>query len=171
MVKTFEDHSVIQEAGSWIADSAEGIGDVTLKKDASIWYQSVVRGDCGSIVIGPYSNVQDHCTLHTDLHYELRIGESVTIGHRCIIHGCVIEDHCMIGMGAIIMNGAHVEKNCIIGAGAVVLEGMRIPANSIAVGSPAKVIKTLTPKQHEHILWNAAHYVKLAHRHQEEASC
>lgn len=168
MIKKFQMKEVKQHPISWIASSAEVVGDVTIEKDANIWYQSVIRGDYGPIVIGQETNIQDRSVLHTDFGYDLTIGKRVTIGHGCIIHGCTIEDDCLIGMGAIILNGAKVEKNCIIGAGAVVLEGMHIPTGSIAVGNPARVIKQASEEQINHILFNAKHYVELSKVHQEE---
>ncbi|MCF0131799.1 MAG: gamma carbonic anhydrase family protein [Pseudobutyrivibrio sp.] len=141
------------------ANSAEIIGDVTIGDDVTIWHQAVIRGDRDSIVIGNRSNVQDGCILHLEDGCPINIGEGVTIGHRAIVHGCVIGDNTTVGMGAIVMNRAVVGKNCIIGAGALIPEGKEIPDNSIVVGMPGKVVKECTLEQIEHNRVNADFYV------------
>lgn len=155
------------EAGSWIAESAEVIGNVYFAKNVSVWYQSVIRGDAGKISIGKNTNIQDRCVLHCDLENELTIGEGVSIGHGAIIHGCRIHDHCLIGMGAVIMNGAEIEPYSIIAAGAVVLENTVIPSRSLVVGCPAKVIKSVSEAQKQKIIENSQHYVELKESHRE----
>lgn len=137
-------------------------GDVTLHKNVNIWYGSVIRGDSDSIEIDESTNIQDLCVIHTDHGHPVHIGKNVTVGHRAILHGCTIEDEVMVGMGAIVMNGAHIGKHTIIGAGALVTENKQIPENSIVLGSPAKVIKQISPEQIQDILENAKHYVELS---------
>lgn len=143
---------------AWVAKNATVIGDVKIDEGVSVFFNSVIRGDSDEITIGSNTNVQDNCTLHCDEGYPLQIGSYVTIGHQAIVHGAIIHDHVMIGMGSIIMNGAIVESNCIIGAGALVSEGMHIPQGSIAVGMPAKIVKATSDKQREKILNSATHY-------------
>jgi carbonic anhydrase/acetyltransferase-like protein (isoleucine patch superfamily) len=126
----------------FIAPTAQIIGNVTIGQKSSVWFQTVIRGDMDKITVGERTNVQDLCMLHADIHVPLNIGNGVTIGHRCIIHGCTIEDECLIGMGAIIMNNAVIKKGSVVAAGCVVLEKTIIPSYSLVTGSPGKVKKT-----------------------------
>lgn len=127
----------------WVAPDAQVIGNISLSKGCSVWFGAVLRGDNELIKIGVGSNVQDGCTLHTDLGFPLTIGENCTIGHNAILHGCSVEDNSLIGMGATVLNGAKIGKNCLIGAGALIPEGKIIPDGSLVVGAPGKVIRTL----------------------------
>lgn len=127
----------------WIAPDATIIGRVRLMEDASVWFGSVLRGDNEWITIGARSNVQDGCVMHTDMGYPLDIGDDCTIGHRVTLHGCVIGAHSLIGMGATILNGARIGQNCLVGANALVTEGKSFPDNSLIVGAPARVARTL----------------------------
>ena len=144
----------------WIAPSADVIGKVRLLADASIWFGAVLRGDNEWITIGEGSNVQDGCVLHTDLGAALTIGKNCTIGHKTILHGCTIGDNSLIGMGAIVLNHAVIGKNCLIGAGALIAEGKVIPDNSLVVGSPGKVLRTLSDDEIKAMHKNAARYVE-----------
>jgi carbonic anhydrase/acetyltransferase-like protein (isoleucine patch superfamily) len=126
----------------WIAESASVIGRVRLKRDTSVWFNSVLRGDNEWIELGERSQVQDNATCHTDPGFPLVIGANCVIGHNVILHGCVIGDHSLVGMGAIVLNGAKIGKNCLIGAGALVTEGKEFPDNSLIVGTPARAIRT-----------------------------
>lgn len=166
MIQNF--HQQQPHIQGWVADSAEVIGNVVVEEDASVFFQSVIRGDNDSIKIGKGSNIQDGCVLHTDNGHALMIGERVTIGHRCILHGCHIEDDVLIGMGSIIMNGAHIGKHSIIGAGSLIPENTVIPSNSVAFGSPAKKRKDINATQIEMIKESAQHYIALAKHYQEE---
>lgn len=148
------------ENTAFIAEGAIVRGNVTVGEHSGIWFHAVVRTEEQKIVIGKKTNIQDHCVLHTDAGADLFIGNGVTVGHGAIIHGCTIEDDTLIGMGAIILNHAHIGRNCMIGAGAVVTEGMEIPDGSVAVGCPARVIRTVTGEEKQHILDNARHYVE-----------
>lgn len=168
MIHSYLAYEPLIAASAWIADSAEVIGKVVIQADASVWFQSVVRGDSDEIFIGAESNIQDGCILHTDPQHILQIEERVTIGHGCILHGCRIESECLIGMGAIILNGAHIHQHSIIGAGAVVTENMVIPERSLVVGCPARVIRQVSEQQITDIQSNAAHYCALARAYQKE---
>ncbi len=143
-----------------IAPGAVVYGDVEVGEKSSIWYHAVVRGDDGPIRIGKYSNVQDNCTIHLDAGHEVIIGDYVTVGHGAIVHGCKIGNHCLIGMGAIILNGAVIGENCIIGAGALITQDREIPAGSMVLGSPGKVIRELTEEEIAGITKNAVHYAE-----------
>lgn len=143
-----------------IAKGAIVYGDVTLGEKSSIWYNAVVRGDDGPICIGKFSNVQDNCTVHLDPGHAVNIGDYVTIGHGAIIHGCTIEDNCLIGMGAIILNGAVIGEGSIIGAGALVTQDKVIPPGSMVIGSPARVLREVTKEEKEKAVRNAMHYAE-----------
>ena len=142
----------------FIAPNATVVGDVTLGKDVNIWYGAVLRGDSGAITIGEGTNVQDNCVIHE----ETTIGKHCTIGHGAIVHGCTVGDGCVIGMGAIVLNGAVLEDGCLVGAGALVTGKTVAPAGSVLLGSPAKVVKTLTAEQMEAQIHDAQHYVETA---------
>jgi carbonic anhydrase/acetyltransferase-like protein (isoleucine patch superfamily) len=141
------------------------IGKVELHKNASVWPKVVIRGDNDLIQVGESSNVQDASVLHTDPGYPLLIGKHVTVGHKVMLHGCVIGDGSLIGIGAVILNGAKIGKNCLVGAGALVTEGKEFPDGSMIIGSPAKAIKTLSPEQIAGIEDIAGRYVKNAQRY------
>lgn len=149
-------------ADAYVASSADIIGDVSLAKDSSIWYQSVVRGDHDRIVIGEGSNIQDGCVLHADEGFPAIIGNYVTVGHAAIIHGCEIGDGALIGMGAIVLNGAKIGKNAIIGAGALVTQGTVIPDGMLALGSPAKVKRAVTEEEIAENRKNTLEYITCA---------
>ncbi len=125
----------------WVADNAVVLGKVTIEEDASVWFNSVVRGDNDPIVIGARSNVQDGCVLHADPGFPLTIGSDVTVGHMVMLHGCSIGRGSLIGIGAIVLNGAKIGEECLIGAGALIPEGKEIPARSVVFGSPGKVVR------------------------------
>lgn len=137
----FQGNRPVRDSKSFIAEGAKVIGNVTMKEFSSIWFNSTVRGDVDKIEIGRYTNIQDNSIIHLDPGFPCSIGDYVTVGHNCIVHGCTIEDHCLIGMGAVIMNGAHIGRGSIIGAGAVVKENMQVPPHSLVVGIPAKVVR------------------------------
>lgn len=149
---------------AWVADSAQVMGEVQLGADASVWFGAVVRGDTSSITIGEGSNVQDASVLHADLGMPLVIGRHVTVGHQVMLHGCTIGDESLIGIGAIVLNGAKIGKNCLVGAGALVTEGKEFPDGSMIIGSPARVVKQLTPEQIQGLRQSAQHYIDNARR-------
>jgi len=134
------------EGNYWVAEDAVVIGKVRLKRDASVWYGSVLRGDNEWIEIGERSDIQDNCTLHTDPGFPLTVGANSLVGHNVVLHGCTIGENTLIGMNAVLMNGSRVGNNCVVGAGALVTEGKSFPDNSLIVGSPAKAVRTLDEK-------------------------
>ncbi|MGK6315904.1 gamma carbonic anhydrase family protein [Neorhizobium sp. DT-125] len=144
----------------WLAPDAAVIGKVELGEDVGIWFGSVLRGDNEPIVIGSGSNIQEGVMIHTDPRYPVRIGRDCTIGHHAIIHGCIIGDNSLVGMGATILNGAKIGNNCLVGANALVTEGKEFPDNSLIVGSPAKAIRTLDEEAAEKLRQSAVRYVE-----------
>ncbi|MEG0628287.1 MAG: gamma carbonic anhydrase family protein [Enterococcus sp.] len=145
----------------FIASSADVFGDVTIDAGSTIWFQSVLRGDSNKISIGKKSNIQDGTIVHVDHDAPTQIADYVTVGHGCIIHGCKIHSGALIGMGSTILNHAEIGENSLIGANSLVTEGTVIPANSLAFGSPARVIRQLTPAEIEKNRENAEHYYEL----------
>lgn len=143
----------------FIADTATVIGDVELGDNTSIWFGAVVRGDSDTIKIGNNSNIQDTAVVHVDPNVPAEIGEGVTVGHGAIVHGATVGDNSLIGMRATLLNNVVIGKNCIVGAHSLVTEGKIIPDNSLVLGSPARVIKTLDDNQIEGIIKNAEAYV------------
>ena len=143
---------------NWVAPNATIIGDVTLEKNSSIWFNAVLRGDIENILIGEGSNVQDGSVLHTDPGYPLKVGKNVTIGHLVMLHGCTIGDNSLIGIGAVILNNAKVGNNCIIGAKTLIAENKEIPDDSLVVGSPGRVLRKVTEDEKKAVLENTKHY-------------
>ena len=158
MFYDLEDKKVKNLGDNWSASNASIIGDVTLEKNTSVWFNVTLRGDVENIYVGEGSNVQDGSVLHTDPGYRLIIGKNVTIGHLVMLHGCIIGDNSLIGIGAVILNGVKIGKNCIIGANTLVTENKVIPDNSLVVGSPGKVIRQVTSEEVKSITENAIHY-------------
>lgn len=150
---------------AWVAESAQVIGRVSVGEQASLWYGVVARGDSDHLSIGARSNVQDNSVLHADAGKPLVIGEDVTVGHQCMLHGCSIGDGSLIGIGAVVLNGARIGRGCIVGAHSLVTEGKAFPDHSMIMGSPAKVVRTLAAEQVQGLLRSAAHYVDNARRH------
>ena len=151
--------------GAWVADSAEVIGKVVLGEDASIWFGAVLRGDNETLTIGRNSNVQDLSVVHSDHGSPTMIGDNVTIGHQVMLHGCTIGDNSLIGIQAVILNNAKIGRNSIVGAGSVVTEGKEFPDNSLIIGSPAKVVRTLDDATAAKLRQSAEHYVDNARRY------
>lgn len=148
----------------FIADCARIIGKVKIAQDVGIWFGAVLRGDNEWIDVGKRTNIQEGCTLHTDMGFPLTIGTGCTIGHNAILHGCVIGDNSLIGMGATVLNGAKIGNNCIIGAGALVTEGKMIEDNCLVVGAPAKVIRQIDENGEALLRQGAQNYVDNAKR-------
>ena len=144
----------------WVAPTAVLVGRVRLKRDASVWFGAVLRGDNEWLEIGERSNIQDQVMIHSDMGFPVQIGDDVTIGHAAILHGCVIGDGSLIGMGATLLNGAKIGKGSIVGANALVTEGKEFPDYSLIVGSPAKVVRTLDAAAAERLLKSADGYVR-----------
>ena len=143
---------------NWVAPSATIIGDVTLEKNISIWFNATLRGDIENIHVGEGSNIQDGSVLHTDPGYPLKIGKNVTVGHMVMLHGCTIGDNSLIGIGAVILNNAKIGNNCVIGAKSLITENKEIPDNSLVVGSPGRVIRKVTDEEAKAIMENAIRY-------------
>lgn len=149
---------------AWVADSAQVMGNVELAEDVSIWFGVVIRGDTETIRIGRRTNIQDMSVLHADIGMPLTLGEDVTVGHQVMLHGCTIGDGSLIGIGAVVLNGAKIGKNCLVGAGSLVTEGKEFPDGSMILGSPAKVVRQLTPEQLQGLRLGAQLYVGNARR-------
>lgn len=143
----------------WVAPGAHVIGKVVIGEDVGIWFGCVLRGDNEAIEIGEGSNIQENTVIHTDPDKPVTIGKGCTIGHSAIIHGCVIGDNSLIGMGATVLNGAKIGRNCLVGANALVTEGKEFPDNSLIVGSPAKAIRTLDDDAIEALRQSALRYI------------
>ena len=152
----------------FIADNATVIGSVVLEQNSSIWFNAVLRGDNDVITVGENSNVQDGSVLHTDGGFPLTIGKNVTIGHKVMLHGCVIGDNSLIGINAVVLNGAKIGKNCLIGANALIPEGKVIPDGSLVMGSPGKVVREMTADQIKGLELSALHYVENFKRYKKE---
>lgn len=142
----------------YLADGARIVANVTLHDNVSIWFNAVLRGDYEPIVIGEGSNIQDNVAGHVDEGYPLTIGKDVSVGHNAVIHGCTVEDNCLIGMNATVMNGAVIGEGSLVAAGALVLEGTIVPPGSLVAGVPAKVRRELTEEERGAIKNNAANY-------------
>jgi carbonic anhydrase/acetyltransferase-like protein (isoleucine patch superfamily) len=143
----------------WIAPTAVVIGKVKLEKNASVWWNAVLRGDNEPITVGEGSNVQDGCVLHTDPGCPLTIGKGVTVGHMAMLHGCTIGDASLIAIGAVILNGVRIGRNCLIGARALIPEGKSIPDNSVVFGAPGKVVRQVTPEHIQMMRESSEYYV------------
>ena len=155
-------------AGAWAAPSADLIGDVRLGARASVWFGAVIRADNTPIIIGDETNIQDGAVCHSDAGFPLTIGARVTVGHQAILHGCTVQDDCLIGMGARILNGAVIESECIVGAGALVTEGKKFASGSLIVGAPARAVRQVTDEERQMLRASAAHYAEKAARYAAE---
>jgi len=162
------EHTPELGAGVWVAESAQVIGRVTLEDEVSIWFNAVLRGDSDHLTIGAGSNIQDGSVLHADAGMPLTLGRNVTVGHQAMLHGCTVGDNALIGIGAVVLNGARIGANCLVGAGSLVTEGKAFPDGSLIMGSPAKVVRELTPQQIQGLAMSAAHYVRNGRRYAEE---
>ena len=166
MIRPFGDIRPRIDGSAFVADTAVVIGDVALGRDTSVWFGCLVRGDVHRIAIGAETNIQDLTVVHvTGGLHATAIGDRVTVGHRAILHGCTVQDRCLIGMGAIILDGAVVETGAMVAAGALVPPGARIPAGMLAMGSPAKVVRAVTAEEDASTDDSAAQYVALARRY------
>ena len=158
-------------ASAFVDPSAQIIGDVVIGERSSVWPNVTIRGDVNYIRIGDETNVQDNSCLHVEhLTNPLIVGNRVTVGHSVTLHGCEVGDGCLIGMGAVVLNGARIGRGAIIGAGALVPEGMQVPPDSLAMGVPAKVRRTLTDAERERAAAGAPHYAALAQEYKEESN-
>lgn len=142
----------------WVAPGAHVIGKVVLGSGSSIWFGSTLRGDNEVITIGAGANVQENTVMHTDMGYPLTIGAGCTIGHKAMLHGCILGDNTLIGMGATVLNGARIGKNCLIGAGALITEGKEIPDGALVMGAPGRVVRELDETAIAGLRKSARHY-------------
>ncbi len=159
MIYDFKGHTPKIDLNSWTAPNAVIIGKVELKKESNIWFNATLRGDVETITIGEGSNIQDGSVVHTDPGCPVIIGKNVTVGHLVMLHGCIVEDDCLIGIGSTILNKAKIGKNSIIGANALVTENKIIPERSLVLGSPGKIVRQVTDEEIKGIKENAKHYV------------
>jgi len=148
----------------WIAPGAVVVGEVTLGRDVSVWWNAVIRADNDPVIIGDNTNIQDGSVIHADPGYPAIIGRNVTVGHMAVIHGCTIGDDCLVGIGSVILNGAKIGKGSVIGARALITEGKEFPENVLILGAPAKVVRTLSPEEAQSFQRAAGHYVQNAKR-------
>ncbi|MGW0909020.1 gamma carbonic anhydrase family protein [Streptomyces sp. NPDC002853] len=160
-----KDPQIDQDA--FTAPTSVIIGEVTLRAGASAWYGAVLRADGGPIVVGADSNIQDNCSLHVDLGFPMTIGERVSVGHNAVLHGCTVEDDCLIGMGATVLNGAVIGAGSLVAAQALVPQGMVVPPGSLVAGVPAKVRRPLTDEERAGVTLNGTMYVELAKAHKD----
>lgn len=161
MLMDFGEWSPQVESPVFLAPGSYVIGQAVLRKEASVWFNAVIRADSSRIELGSASNLQDLAVIHADLGVPCVIGDEVTIGHSCVIHGVHIENRVLVGMGSVMMNGAHLHSDVIIGAGTLITEGTEIPPGTLVHGRPGRVVRDLTAGEVERIRWSAAHYVHL----------
>ena len=161
------DRTPTLDDSAWVAPDANVIGNVVLEAGASVWFGATLRGDNELIRVGEGSNVQENCVFHTDMGFPLTIGTNCTIGHKVMLHGCMIADNTLIGMGATILNGARIGRNCLIGAGALITEGKEIPDGSLVMGAPGKVVRQLDDQAIAALTASALHYRENAARFRE----
>ena len=167
MIKEFEGNIPRIDESTYISESVDIIGDVTIEENANIWFGTRLRGDMNKIVIGKNTNIQENTVVHVDKNCPCLIGKDVTIGHGAIIHGCEICDNVLVGMGSIILNNAKIGKNTIIGAGSLVTQGKSFPEGVLILGNPAKVVRELTDDEIKNIKKSADNYVNLSKRYKK----
>ncbi|MFW5913685.1 MAG: gamma carbonic anhydrase family protein [Bacillota bacterium] len=149
------------DASAHLFEGAHVVGDVTLGKEVSVWFNTVIRGDVAPVIIGDHTNVQDGTVIHTDTDFPTIIGKNVTIGHSAVVHACTVEDNALIGMHSTILDGATVETGALVAAGTVVPPGKTVPKNTLVMGNPMKVVRELTPEELKANRENADHYIEL----------
>jgi carbonic anhydrase/acetyltransferase-like protein (isoleucine patch superfamily) len=152
---------------AFLAPTAAVMGDVTLEAESSVWYQAVLRADLAPIVIGAQSNVQDGTIVHVDSGFPCLVGRRVGVGHRVILHACVVEDECLIGMGAVLLNRVRIGTGSVVAAGAVIPEGMIVPPHSLVMGVPGRIVRPVDEDLSKRIASTWAHYVEMARQHRE----
>jgi len=173
MIKKFKSSAPRIDESAFVAENAMVIGDVEIGENSSVWYGATIRGDINSVKIGKNTNIQENCVVHVDsnkgnpLFGKTFIGNGVTVGHGAILHGCTIEDDCLIGMGAIVLTGAKIGQGSLIAAGALVRESQEIPPKSVAIGIPAVIKGTVPEDKIELFKDSAKHYVELAEEHKK----
>ena len=152
---------------SWVAPNATVVGRVKLAAGASVWYGATLRAEFEPIEIGAGSNIQDGVTIHVDPEFPATIGANVSVGHNAVLHGCTVEDDCLIGMGAVVLNGAHIGRGSVVAAGAVVAQGVVVPPRSLVAGVPAKVRRELSDAEVTNNQYNAQVYQHLTELHRD----
>ncbi|MEW9670092.1 gamma carbonic anhydrase family protein [Ammoniphilus sp. 3BR4] len=168
MLYSFEEKKPILDSSVYVAPGAKLIGDVSIGKDSSIWFNSVLRSDNDSMRIGERVNIQDFTMCHVDAGYPMVIEDDVSVGHHVILHGCTVRKGALIGMGAVILNGAEIGEYALVAAGALVPEGKKIPPHTLVMGSPAKAVRELTDKDMEMLRGTNRHYVEKGSKYREE---
>ena len=169
MIRSYKGIKPVLGARAFVDASAQVIGAVELGDDASVWMNTVVRGDVNRIRLGARTNVQDNCVLHVTAHHPTVLADDVTVGHSVTLHGCTIERHCLVGIGAIVLNGALVGQESIVAAGALVPEGMQVPPRSVVMGAPAKVRREVTEEERAELRRYALNYVRYKDEYRAEA--
>jgi carbonic anhydrase/acetyltransferase-like protein (isoleucine patch superfamily) len=167
MLYALEERVPQVDPGAWVADSASVIGSVQLAAGSSVWFGCVLRGDNDDLIVGEDSNVQDGSVLHTDPGLKLVVGRGCTIGHQVMLHGCSIGDNSLVGIGSVVLNRAVIGRNSMVGAGSLVPEGKQFPDGVLLMGSPAKVVRELSPAEVQLLQYVAQLYVKNAQRYRE----
>lgn len=170
VVSAYEGVSPTIHPDAWLAPNASVIGNATINSRASVFYGAVVRADMDRIVLGAGSNLQDNVVVHTDYGFPTWIGAGVSVGHAAVVHGCTVEDDCLIGMNATVLNGAQIGAGSLVAAGTVVLEGTVIPPRSLVAGVPGKVRRQLSDAEYDRVVANAQIYLDLAARHRRVTS-
>ena len=165
LVLPYADHAPVLDATTWLAANATVVGQVRLHARSSVFYGAVVRGDMAEVVVGRGTNLQDNVVVHTDTDFPALIGLGVSVGHAAVVHGCTIENHCLIGMNATVLNGAVIGTGSLVAAGSVVLEGTIVPPHSLVAGVPGQVRRRITDEEHARIVANATTYEELAAGH------
>ena len=165
LVLPYRDHAPLLDPTTWLAPNATVVGQVRLHARSSLFYGAVVRGDMAEVVVGRGTNLQDLVVVHTDTDFPALIGLGVSVGHAAVVHGCTIENHCLIGMNATVLNGAVIGTGSLVAAGSVVLEGTIVPPRSLVTGVPGKVRRAITDAEHARIVQNAATYEELVVGH------
>ncbi|MCT7650989.1 gamma carbonic anhydrase family protein [Aliarcobacter butzleri] len=160
MILKFKEFYPKIDPSAWIAPSADLIGNIEIGEDSSVWFGCVIRSDINEVKIGKNTNIQDLSCIHTDTNSKTIIGNNVTVGHKVMLHGCIIEDNCLIGMSATILDNAVIGEGSIVGANSLVTAGKVFPSRSMIMGSPAKVVKQLSQEDVDKLIAHAAHYVE-----------
>jgi carbonic anhydrase/acetyltransferase-like protein (isoleucine patch superfamily) len=168
LILSFDGRDPQIDESAWVAPTASVIGNVRIDAEANVWFGAVMRGDIDEIVLGARSNLQDNAVIHTEKGSPTIVGTDVSIGHGAVVHGCVVEDGCLIGMNATVLNGAVIGAGSLVAAGALVLEGTVVPPRSLVAGVPAKVRRELTDEEVAGLHGNSARYVPRAQRYKAE---